>query len=429
MPMRQEHKNRRLVLWIAAAFLAGVIIGLILNSLGLGAESWPVKNIFSPIASLYLNALKFIAIPVVFCSILSCVSDMADLRALGRIGSRVLLLFALTSLAAVGLGWAAFALLRPADGFTLIAAAQAYGGESAAARSWPEIAATALPGNILAPFIEGNMLQIIFIALLLGLGLGLLGERGSRLKGLVDDCYALFLRITSLIIALVPLPTFCAMARLAASTGADTLLPLLKLLGGIVAGMLALLLAYALLLMIARLDPRVFYRKWASTLLLVFSLNSATATVPITMAACRERLGIPSRICSLTIPVGATVNKDGTCVYLIMSALFLAQAYGVELAPADKLSLALSVFLLSAASPGISGAGLVSLSLLAAQYRIPLEGVGMLMGLDKLFGMMRSAVNVTGDVAVSSLVAAWEKTLDRSAFSAAAKEGSNDTPA
>lgn len=403
------------VLRTGLGFFAGILAGLLFNLLGWGENSLAVAKILTPISSVYLNALKFIAIPVAFFSILTCVSEMADLKSLGRIGGRALLLFAFTSFLAIGVGLGLFAVIRPADGFSLITA-EAYSGAAIAAPSLLDTLVGIVPDNIFAPFSEGNMLQIIFIALLLGLGLSLLGARGCRLRELAGDCYALFLRITSLLIALVPPATFCAMARLVASTGAETLLPLLKLLGGITAGMAAMLLLYALMLRLARLDPRVFYRKWAANLLLAFSLNCASATVPVTLDTCEHKLGVSPRVCSFTIPLGATVNMDGTCIYLTMSALFLTQVYGVELTFANQLAVVISIFVLSVGAPGVPGSGLVCLSLLATQLNIPMEGVGMLMGLDKLFGMMRSAVNVTSDAVNTVIVADREQLLDQDVF-------------
>ncbi len=406
---------QRTVILTGLGFGAGILLGLAFQLLGWGQDSLAVSYLLAPLITVYLNALKFIAIPVTFFSILVAVAAMADLKTLGRIGGLVLLLFSFTGFSAIGIGYGLFQLFRPADGFSLIQA-EAYGNGDFAAPTLLETVTGLVPDNILAPFIQGNMLQIIFIALLLGLGLNLLGEKAGLLRRLANECYSLFLRLTALFISLAPLATFAAMARLVAVTGMATLLPLAKLLATVSCGMLCMLLLYSLMLLTARLNPLVFYRKWGANLLLAFSLNSACATVPVTLDTCQRKLGISPKVCAFVIPLGATVDKCGSAVYLIISTLFLAQVYGLALSPAQLLAVALSIFVLASGSGGISGSGLVCLSILAGQLQIPMEGVGMLIGLDKLFGMMRSSINVSSDAVCSCLAGAWSGLLDRQAF-------------
>lgn len=404
------------VLFVALSFGLGIAFGAILDLFATNTlTSLIVEKILTPVSTMYLNALKFIAVPVAFFSILNCISGMGELKSLSRIGGKVLGMFALTSLTAIITGLFVFDLMKPADGFAM-ELQQQYSGTAIQTPSLLDTLIGIIPDNLFSPFIEANMLQIIFIAVLLGIGLTLLGKQAQPLLTFVTSCNALFLKVTSVLIALVPIATFCAMAKLIINMGLFALLPLLRLFATILSGMLIMMLIYAILLLLAGLNPLIFFQKWAATLLLAFSLNCASATVPITLATCQNKLGISPKVCSLSIPLGATINMDGTCIYLGVCSLFLAQIYGIEMTIANQAAIILSIFVLSVGAPGIPGSGLVCLSVLAVQLGIPMEGLGFVMGVDKLFGMMRSATNVTSDVVNTTIVAASEKLLDKQIY-------------
>ncbi len=413
---RHFYKGRT-ILYIFCAFFLGIFTGLLFHLFGWQEGSFVVENILTPVNTVYLNALKFVAVPVVFFSILSCIANMGNLRTFGRIGVKTVGLFALTSILATSVGLLIFTFLQPADGFSMVSTA-AYEPTGIEFPTLMSIFIGIVPDNLFSPFVSANMLQIIFISVLLGISLNLLKEKVENLRTLVDSLNALFLKVTSLFILLVPIVTFSAMAKLVATMGSATLLPLLKLFAAILVGMAVMMLLYAIMLMMARLNPLTFFGKWAGTLLVAFSLNCASATVPVTLHTCEKKLGVSPKVSSFSIPLGATVNMDGTCIYLSVGVLFLAQVYGIDMNFTNLLATMISVFVLSVGAPGVSGSGLVCLSLLAAQLNIPMEGIGMLMGLDKLFGMMRSATNVTSDVVNTTLVAAWEGLLNKDVFSA-----------
>lgn len=410
--------HRRQLLSIGIAFVLAVASGLLLSRLAAPAVSNAVsEQLLSPLLDLYLRAMKLLVSPLVFFSLIACIISFNDLSQLGRIGGRVLLAYLLTTVCAVLLGLGAFYALRPADHAGQLAAA-AYSAPAQVMPTLKSILLAIVPGDLISPFVEANMLQITFLALVCGIGLLLLGERARLLGAFCRAANELMIKLATLLVKLAPLATYCAITRLLITVQPDMLLALLRLLLTVACGMLAMLLVYCLLLAAARLDPRRFLRKFAGNFLIAFALNSASATVPVTLATCEDRLGVSPRVSRFSIPLGATINMDGSCVYLCVTALFLAQLYGVTLDHAAIAAMAVSVFLLSIGAPGVPGSGLVCLSMLVLQIDVPLEAVGLVVGVDKLFGMMRSATNVTGDAALTTLVAAQTRLLDRDVYNA-----------
>ena len=226
------------------------------------------------------------------------------------------------------------------------------------------------------------------------------------------------MKITSLVVQFIPLASFCSILSLFLTTGSATLLSLAGMMGTFVAGLAAVALLYCLVLLVfERLNPKPFILKYMPVSLQAFSLASSSAAIPLNMEACQQ-LGIPSKIYSLSIPLGATVNMNGTCIYLSVVGLSLAKMYGVEISSAAMTSMCVSILVLSVGAPGVLGAGLVCLSMLLGQLGVPIEAVGLVMGIDPLIGMARVMSNCLGDVAGSLVVASREKMLDVRTYNA-----------
>lgn len=257
------------------------------------------------------------------------------------------------------------------------------------------------------------MLQIIFIAILCGVAVGMIGDYSRPLKDFFEGCNTLFLKVTIIIVGFIPVAVFCSICSPVMLTGGDTLVSLLYFMAAVLVGMAAMMAVYCLLiLVVGHLNPLTFLRKYAPGILTSFSLGSSNAAMPYNMQLCRSALGISPKVYSFSIPLGATVNMDGSCVYLVVGSLFLAQLYGVSLSGADLAALFFSVFVLSVGAPGIPGAGLVCLSVLLVQIGVPVEAAGLMMGIDSIVGMFRTASNTTGDVAISLVVARLENLVD-----------------
>lgn len=412
-------KSEKKALWMTlGALVLAIALGFLLKFafpefLTQGMDTY----CFTPVKTMFLNALKMVVGPVVFFSIVSCISNFSNLAEFGKIGAKVMGMYLFTTFIAIGVGLGIFFLFQPGSPSMLDSAQAAAASVETTSVSMLDTVINIVPDNFVLPFLNADMLQIIFIALLCGIAVGMIGDYSKPLKDFFEACNTLFLKITTLIIKFVPLAVFCSVISLILQTGTDTLLSLLGLMGTVIAGMACMIAVYCLLiLVIARVNPLIFLRKYAPAMLTTFSLSSSSAAMPVNMQTCRDQLGISSKVCSFSIPLGATVNMDGSCIYLAVAALFLAKIYGVSLSGSEMFSLVFSILILSIGAPGVPGSAFICLSVLLVQIGVPVEAVGLLMGIDPILSMFRATSNTTGDAAVSLAVAKTEGLLDLNVY-------------
>ncbi len=413
----QRSAHRQLYLTLGALVLA-ILLGTIWKlALPAGAAIGLNTYLLVPFKTMFLNALKMVVGPVVFFSIISCTAQFGNLAEFGKIGAKVMGLYVTTTLIAIGVGLGIFGLVHPGSASLVSSVTSAAAGTVQAAGetsiSILDTVVGIVPSNIVKPFLETDMLQIIFIALLCGIAVGMIGDYSRPLREFFESCNTLFLKITTLIVGFIPAAVFCSMTSLVMTTGTDTLVSLLGLVGTVLLGLTCMIGVYCLLIFaVGRLNPLVFLKKYAPTMLTTFSLSSSNAAMPFNMQACRNVLGISPKVCSFSIPLGATVNMDGSCIYLAIVGLFLARVYGISLSGAEMLTLVFSILVLSVGAPGIPGSALVCLSVLLVQIGVPVEAVSLVMGIDPIFSMFRAMSNSTGDVAVALVVAKTEGLVD-----------------
>ena len=330
----------------------------------------------------------------------------------GKIGAKVMGMYLFTTFIAIGVGLGIFFLFQPGSPSMLDSAQAAAASVETTSVSMLDTVINIVPDNFVLPFLNADMLQIIFIAIICGAAVGMIGDYSKGLKTLFESFNILFLKITTLIVKFIPLAVLCSMTSLVMLTGTETLLAIMSFIGTFVLALAVMLLAYCVLVfMIARLNPIILLKKHASAMMASFSLASSNAAMPFNIKSC-HRLGISSRISSFSIPLGATVNMDGSCIYMAVAGLFLAKVFGVDMGGSELFSMVFSIIVLSIGAPGIPGAGLVCLSVLLTQIGVPAEALSLVMGIDSLLGMFRTAVNSAGDVAVSLIVAKSENLLD-----------------
>lgn len=398
---------------LALSIILGILFKILLPQSAQNALNHYVLN---PVKTMFLNALKMIIGPVVFFSIVSCLSQFDNLRDLGKIGAKVMGMYLFTTLLAILVGLGVFFIIQPGDAsfaaFVTDAANETIKTAESTRISILDTIINIVPSNFVKPFLEADMLQIIFMAILCGVAVGMIGDYSKPLMNFFEGCNLLFLKITTLIVKIIPLAVLCSMTSLVMLTGTDMLLSIMSFAGTFVLALAVMLGVYCLLvLLIGRLNPLVLMKKHAPTMLTNFSLASSNASMPFNIDSCRK-LGVPSKICAFSIPLGATVNMDGSCIYMAVAGLFLAKVFGVELDSSSFVSMIFSIIVLSIGAPGIPGSGLICLSVLLVQLGVPAEALSLIMGIDSLMGMFRTAVNSTGDVAVSLIVAKTEKLLD-----------------
>ena len=414
-------RYRQLLLTLGAMVL-GIFTGIILKMFV--QQTFTVilsDDLFSPVSTMFLNAVKFVVAPLVFFSIASCIGDYGDMKALGRIGGKVIGTYFFTSLLAVFLGAGIYGIFRIGDpalaGAVTDAASSAIEKSTAVSTSAKDMIMGIIPSDIITPFLNMDMLQVIFIAFLLGFTTKKIGQYSETFRTALNTGNAVFSQATAIIISFMPLSVFCSMAKMIISLDIKNLLKLLTWPATIYFADILMICVYGLLLLIVgRLNPVTFFRKFSPAMLSAFTMASSSATIPVSIEICKDRLGIAKKVYSFSIPLGATINMDGSCITQMISALFMAKIFGVPMTMSLVFSMALTIFVLSVGAPGVPGGALVCIALLLPQYGIPVEGISLIMGLYSLVGMMQTCVNVTGDATVTTIVAKSEGLMDMEKF-------------
>jgi Na+/H+-dicarboxylate symporter len=421
--------GKRLTRLILLAMVVGGVFGIVLHSISeragdgsaaaLFIDQWLVDGLFSVVGQGFLRLLTVLVVPLVLLSLIGGAAAMDDIRKLGRVGVKSLGLYLGTTAAAITLAMGLTVLIGPGRGFELDS------GATFEAREAPPLAEVIIdlfPKNAFAAMSQGNMLQVIVFAILVGIAITLAGDAGKRVLAGVRDLDAVVMKLVGIVMALAPYGVFALIARTFAGEGFAAFGPLL---GYFLTVLLALALhcfgVYpALLRVLGGLRIRPFLRKMRQAQLFAFSTASSNATIPVTLHTVENRLGVSNSIASFTVPLGATINMDGTAIMQGVATVFIAQAYGLELGASQLLMVVVTATLASIGTAGVPGVGLVMLSMVLVQAGLPVEGIGLIIGIDRLLDMARTAVNITGDAAVSCVIARsegeldWETNLDTS---------------
>ncbi len=399
------------------AMALGIIVGLILQFALPKEVSAGVKTYFlSPVKTMFMNALKIIIAPVVFFSIVTCFSQYENISQFGKLGIKVISMYLITTVMAVTLATGLSSIFRPGElGFALQG-----GAEVASVNINTDVDTSLLgtivgivPNNFLAPFVESNTLQLIFLAVLCGISLGMLGESAASLKELFNNLNSLFVNITGLIARLIPLAVFCSLSIMVMDLNLDAFMSLLGASVLHIGVIMCMMMVYGILvLVLGRLNPLKFYQKAREGMITSFTLSSSSAAMPTNLKVCTEKLGISPKVCNFSIPLGATINMDGTSILLTNMALFLARAYGVNISTSDIMSIMLTIVLLSLGAPGVPGSGLVCTGIVLQALNVPIEAIGLIMPIYPIFDMFNTMSNTTGDMAASLIVAKSENLVD-----------------
>lgn len=392
---------------LSIKILIGLALGIV-TGLFLPAEF--ATAVIKPVGTLFLNLIKMVVVPLVFASIVVGTCGLNDAKSLGRLGGKTIVYYLFTTALAVTIGLIA-ANLFPVGrtlGFQMEALS------SAEPTSVVDTLLNIVPTNPLKALAEGNMLQVICFAIALGIGILFCGEKGQSLyhgiASLAEAMYAL----TGAIMKLAPIAVFALVSPVVAINGPKSLLPML----GVILTVYGACLFHVLVVYsvsvggFARISPVHFFKEAAPAMIFAFSSASSAATIPFSMEA-SGRLGVPSSVRSFILPLGATINMDGTAIYQGVCALFIANAYGISLTMGQQLTIILTCTLASIGTAGVPGAGAVMLTMVLSSVGLPAEGLamGMVLGIDRILDMARTTVNITGDIACSVVVAASEKKL------------------
>ncbi|MGG5870132.1 dicarboxylate/amino acid:cation symporter [Pseudomonas peli] len=399
---------RRMPLWqqILIGLGLGVLTGVLFKADAL---------VLAPIGTLFLNAIKMLIVPLVFVSLVAGITAMSDSAKLGRISVKTIAIYLITTAFAVSIGLLFGALFTPGEGMNMVASAAQ---ETKQAPSLVQILVGLVPTNPVAAFAEGNILQIIVFAIALGVSMNLIGEKAAPAVKLFDSLAEVFYKLTDLVMRCAPIGVFALIAGVVASHGIEVLLPLASVIGVIyLASITHMLLVYGgLVSVLARLSPLRFFKGVAPALAVAFSTSSSAGTLPVSIECARKNLGVSQGVAGFVLPVGATINMDGTAIYQGVLALFIAQAFGIDLNAGQYLMIILTATLASIGTAGVPGAGLIMLGLVLTSVGLPLEGVALIAGIDRILDMARTTVNVAGDLMTTTLVGSSEKELDRDIY-------------
>ncbi|MBP1932237.1 dicarboxylate/amino acid:cation symporter [Ammoniphilus resinae] len=384
---------------ILIAFVLAIVAGVLFG---------PAIEVVKPLGDLFLRLIKFIMVPLVLASLVVGVASIGDLRSLGRIGGKTVAYYLVTTAIAVTIGLVLGNLFAPGAGLDLAGTT-----DKVAANETPGIIATLLaivPTNPFAALVEGNMLQIIFFAIFLGLAITVLGEKARTVHTFFEQLAEIMYKITGIVMRFAPYGIFGLMAPTVGQYGLSVILPLLKIILVVAAGcILHAALFYSLSVrLFAKMNPFTFFKGIAPASLVAFSTSSSAGTLPVTIKCTEENLGVPTKVSSFVLPLGATINMDGTALYLGVCSLFVAQFFGVDLSIAQQATIVLTATLASIGTAGVPSAGLIMMTMVLASVGLPLEGIALIAGVDRILDMFRTSVNVTGDASAAVVVAASE---------------------
>ena len=395
-------------LW--AKILIGLFLGVVLGHL---VPDFAIK--FKPIGGLFINAIKMLIVPLIFSSLLVGVTGMKDPKKMGRVGLKTFSLYLLTTAIAITIGLTIGTLLEPGKGISLGSATAVTIKE---APPFIDTLLDIIPRNPVKSMTDGKVLQIIVFAILLGVSLNLAGKPAQPVikffEGLAEGMY----KMTAMIMELAPYGVFALMAAVSSQYGLDILVPLIKVLFGVYLGCIihALVTLGGSVALFGRLNPISFFQGIVDALAVAYTTASSSGTLPITIRCARRNLGVSDSISSFVLPLGATINMDGTAMYQGVAALFIAQAYGIDLTFGNYVTIILTSTLASIGSAGVPGAGLIMLTLVLNSVGLPIEGIAIIAGIDRILDMARTTVNVVGDCMVTVLVAKSEGELDEKIY-------------
>ena len=378
---------------IFIALLVGVIAGSIINSFTPGVAIYLIDTV-SVLGKIFISSLKMLIVPVVFFSIVCGVANLGDVASLGRIGGKAIFLYLLSTSIAITLALIFATIIDPGSNTSLNLNTDY---QAQAAPAIGSILESLIPSNPLKALTEGNMLQIICFAIILGITLTKLkGDNSDKIKNALNAFNELFLKMIDIIMYFAPYGVFFLIFKTFMTQGFTAILELSS---------------YFFTVLLVLIILFFFYRKMRNTILFAFSTASSAATIPVTLKTVEKELGVDKSVASFTVPLGATINMDGTAIMQGVATVFIANVYGIQLNFTDYMSVILIATLASIGTAGVPGVGLIMLAMVLNQVGLPTEGIALIIGIDRLLDMTRTAVNVTGDAAVSCVVANTEKKL------------------
>ena len=407
-----------LTMKIMIAMGLGIVFGVILNTINNDfLNTHLVAGFFGMVGKMFVNALKMLVVPLVFFSLLGGVTGIGDIRVLGRVGSKSFGLYLFTTALAITVALVLATLIGPGRGFDMTGIDTSGVNAAEAPTVW-NVFAGIVPTNPIQAFAAGEMLQVIFYTIILGIAVLMLGGKSKPFIEACDYMNDVMMKIVDLVMRAAPYGVFALITKTFAEQGIGLFLPVMAYVVTLVAALMIHLFITlpTMLKVLSGLNPITFMKKMRSAQIFAFSTASSNATIPITYQCATERVGCDESVASFCIPFGATINMDGTAIMQGVATVFLANVYGIDLGLMGYVTVIGMAVLASIGTAGVPGVGLVMLTMVLSQVGLPIEGIAIILGVDRLMDMIRTAVNITGDAIVTSIVAKGEGKLDMEVF-------------
>jgi Na+/H+-dicarboxylate symporter len=397
--------TKKILVWM----LFGIIVGLIFNLL---VPSWfdvSRTYVLAPIGKLFVNLIKMLVVPLVLFSIILGTAGISDPKKLGRIGAKTIGYFLVTTAIAIVIAISLALIIQPGGGNFQMDSNATFEGKEA-----PPIMDTLLnmiPTNPIQSLANGEMLQIIAFAVFVGLAISVLGQKTKGILNWVEQANEIMMYLVGLVMKLAPYGAFALIAIAIGGQGFDAILAM----GAYMLVVLAALLLHSILTygtavsLLGKMKPLHFFKGFSPAMVVAFSTSSSNATLPVSMETAQKNLNVPKSISSFVQPLGATINMDGTAIMQGVATVFIAQVYGIDLGIGALLTVILTATLASIGTAGVPGVGLIMLSMVLVSVGLPVEGIALILGVDRLLDMCRTAVNITGDASAAVIIAATEK--------------------
>ena len=392
---------------IFVSLVLSVVVGLFLGDAAIG----PVKTWIAPVGTMFINLIKMMIVPVVLCSLIVGMTSMGDMKKLGRIGIKTVAFYMVTTAIAIVIGFSVAGVIEPGIGMALPSEAAPKVKE---APSIMQVFVNMIPKNPIESMAKADILPVIVFALFIGAGIiSVGGKKGAILINVFDSGAEVCYKIIAMIMRLAPIGVFCLLLPVVVQNGPKVLLPLLSVIMAMAVGSIihAVVVYSGIAAAAGHMSPMKFFRGMAEAMVIAFTTCSSAGTLPVNMKNTQEKLGVKRDIASFVLPLGATINMDGTALYMGVCSLFIANVYNIPLTMDQMMLIILTGTLASIGTAGVPGAGLIMLAMVLQSVGLPMEGLALVAGIDRVLDMFRTTLNITGDAAVAVAIDATEKTV------------------
>ena len=406
---------------IFIALILGALVGVIMHYFvpsGYIKDTVLVNGVFYVVGNGFLRLMQMLVVPLVFCSLVCGSAAIGDTKTLGKVGVKTLAFYLLTTALAVTVALSLANVINPGIGLNMEDIMAADNAAVTTEVSFADTLLNIIPKNPIQGLAEGNMLQIILFALIIGIILAKLGEKTAVVANFFSQFNEIMMEMTMMVMSLAPFGVFCLIAKTFSGIGFDAFIPLLKYMCGVLLALaVQCFVVYMVMLKIfTGLSPIRFIKKFFPVMAFAFSTATSNATIPLSIDTLAEKMDVSRRISSFTIPLGATINMDGTAIMQGVAVVFASQAFGIPLGIREYIMVIATATLASIGTAGVPSVGLITLSMVFNSVGLPIEGITLIMGIDRILDMARTAVNITGDAVCTTVVASQNKELDRDVF-------------